>query len=165
MNESTHAGEPPLVSIIDDDAPFGTSVRRLIVSCALRAEAYVSAQMFLNSGRLEETACLVLDIRMPGLNGLELQRRLKETQQERPIVFLTGHASADERRQAMAGGAVRILSKPVQAADLISAVEEAISRTHASGDEPRLRERTSQGMASEENATGPVATAEPASGF
>jgi FixJ family two-component response regulator len=159
MNETTKAGKPPLVSIIDDDAPFATSVRRVIASVSLKAEAYVSAQTFLDSGKIEETACLVVDIRMPGIDGLELQRRLQETHQDRPIVFLTAHASPDERRRAMASGAVRILSKPVRASDLISAVEEAISRAHGSATKHRVRESTPPAMASKGAASVPVATA------
>ncbi len=158
MNETTHPGEAPLVSIIDDDAPFATSVRRLIASIDLKAESYVSAQTFLNSGRIEETACLVLDIRMPDIGGLELQRRLHETDQARPIVFLTAHASADERRQAMAGGAVRILSKPVGATELLKAVEEAISRGRGAAKQG-VRERPRPALASHGAAPVPVSQA------
>lgn len=78
------------------------------------------------SGRVKETACLILDLRMPGMNGLQLQRRLAETQKPFPIIFLTAHSSADEERQALQAGAVQFLQKPVSKEVLLLAIRNAL---------------------------------------
>src|SRR5258706_4902597 len=94
-----------LVSIVDDDASVRRSTGRLIRSLGLQAETFASAEDFLSSGRAEQTACLLLDVRMPGIDGLELQRRLADRTPAIPIVFVTARASDEEERRALEAGA------------------------------------------------------------
>src|SRR5882724_6056694 len=98
--------EAPLVSIVDDDASVRRSTRRLLRCSGLRAECFASAEDFLQSERAGETACLILDVRMPGVDGLELQRRLLQIHRSIPTIFLSARASDDEERRALRAGAV-----------------------------------------------------------
>ncbi len=116
----------PLVSIVDDDVSVRRSTRRLLRCCGLRAEAFASAEDFLNSGRVAETACLLLDVRMPGMDGLELQRRLAETGRLIPTVFLSARASEEEERRALRAGAVNFLRKPVSKEALLHAIRAVL---------------------------------------
>ncbi len=122
-NKSLH---PPLVSIVDDDVSVRRSTRRLLQSAGLRAEAFASAEEFLMSGRAEETACLILDLRMPGMNGLQLQRRLAEDSNPVPIVFVTAHSSPEEERQALQAGAIQFLQKPISKDVLLLAIRNTL---------------------------------------
>ncbi len=122
-NKSPHS---PLVAIVDDDVSVRRSTRRLLHSAGLRAEAFASAEEFLMSGRAEETACLILDLRMPGMNGLQLQRRLAETSNPVPIVFVTAHSSPEEKRQALQAGALQFLQKPISKDALLLAIRNAL---------------------------------------
>jgi len=119
-------GEPPLVAIIDDDASVRQSTRRLIRSFGYRAEAFGSGEEFLSSASAAESACLVLDVRMPGMDGLEVQRRLAERDARIPIVFLTGQASDDEERRARSAGALAFLRKPVGQATLLQVLQKVL---------------------------------------
>ena len=121
------ASAAPLVSIVDDDASVRRSARRLLRCSNLRAEAFASAEEFLQSGRLAETACLLLDVDMPGMNGLELQRRLPAIDRLVPIVFLSGRASEEEERRARQAGAAGFLRKPVGKDALLHAIRAAIA--------------------------------------
>jgi FixJ family two-component response regulator len=114
---------------VDDDASMRTSTRRLIGTFGFSAEAFPSAQAFLDSGRLKDTACLILDVRMPGMDGLELQRRLASGNGRLPIIFVTAHASGEEEKRAMQAGAIAFLRKPVSEQALLSAISavEAVS--------------------------------------
>ena len=112
----------PLVSIVDDDVSVRRSTRRLLRSCGLRAEVFSSAQDFLQSGLAAETTCLLLDVRMPGMDGLELQRRLSETHQLIPIIFLSARASEEEEHRALRAGAANFLRKPVSKEALLRAI-------------------------------------------
>ena len=116
--------EAPLVAIVDDDASVRQSARRLIRSFGYRAEAFASGEEFLGSASAARTACLVLDVRMPNMDGLEVQRRLAARGLRIPIVFLTGRASDDEERRARAAGAVEFLRKPVGTATLLPVLEK-----------------------------------------
>src|SRR5467141_336320 len=116
----------PLVSIVDDDVSVRRSTRRLLCSSGLRAEAFASAEDFLQSGHVGETACLLLDVRMPGMDGLELQRRLAETGRLIPIVFLSARASEEEERRALRGGAANFLRKPVSKEALLQAIRAVL---------------------------------------
>jgi FixJ family two-component response regulator len=116
----------PLVAIVDDDASVRRSTRRLLRCCGLRAEAFASAEEFLQSGRVAETACLLLDVRMPGMDGLELQRRLSETRQLIPIIFQSARASEDEERRALRAGAANFLRKPVSKEALLHAIRAVL---------------------------------------
>jgi FixJ family two-component response regulator len=118
--------ERPLVAVVDDDASVRQSTCRLIRSFGHRAEAFGSGDEFLSSGVPAQTACLVLDVRMPGMDGLEVQRRLAESGPRVPIVFITGRASELEEQRARAAGAIAFLRKPVARANLQQAIENAL---------------------------------------
>ena len=120
----------PLVSIVDDDVSVRRSTRRLLLSSGLRAEAFASAEDFLQSGRVAETACLLLDVRMPGIDGLELQRRLSETDQLIPIVFLSARASEEEEGRALRAGAANFLRKPVSKEALLNAIRAVLENSN-----------------------------------
>jgi FixJ family two-component response regulator len=116
----------PLVAIVDDDISVRRSTWRLLRSIGLQAEAFASAEEFLMSGLAEETACVILDLRMPGMNGLELQSHLTEGSNPVPIIFLSAHSTADDERQALQAGAFQFLQKPVSKEVLVSAIRRAI---------------------------------------
>jgi len=123
--ENKKRGEP-LVSIVDDDPSVRSSTRRLLRSSGMRAEVFASAEEFLQSGHLAETGCLLLDMSMPGMNGLELQRRLAETCGVIPIVFLSARASEEEERRALQAGAASFLRKPVSKEALLNAIRAVL---------------------------------------
>ena len=127
MNANAKVSEQPLVCVVDDDALIRDSTVRLIRSFGFRVEAFASAEEFGNSGYLEETACLILDVRMPGMDGLELQHRLSEAGERIPIVFITAHADDEQERRAMEAGAVGFLYKPFSQESLLQAVRSALA--------------------------------------
>jgi FixJ family two-component response regulator len=112
-SRSTVADATPLVAIVDDDESVRQSTLRLIRSFGYHAHAFATGEEFLASPAASEAACLVLDVRMPRMDGLEVQRRLADTGARTPIVFLTGRATEDEERRARSGGAIAFLRKPV----------------------------------------------------
>ena len=118
--------EAPFVSMVDDDISVRRSTRRLLLCSGLRVEAFASADEFLRSGRAEQTDCLLLDIRMPGMDGLALQQHLVGTGQRMPIVFLSARASEEEESRAWRGGAVDFLLKPVSTEKLLHAIHTAL---------------------------------------
>jgi FixJ family two-component response regulator len=118
----------PTVFVIDDDASVREALSSLIRSVGLRAEIFPSAQEFLRHGRPDTPACLVLDIRLPGLNGLELQQRLIGDRVRLPIIFITGHGDIPMSVRAIKAGAVEFLTKPFRERDLLRAIEQAIER-------------------------------------
>ena len=128
MSENVKPSDAPLVCIVDDDASIADSTRYLVRAFGFRAEAFLSAEEFLNSSLVEETKCLILDVRMPGMDGFELQRYLATASKRIPIVFVTAQANESERRQAMAGGAVDFLRKPFGEEALFAAIQAAINR-------------------------------------
>src|SRR5712672_3001321 len=121
--------EDLVVSIVDDDVSVRRSTRRLLLSSGLRAEAFASAEEFLGSEWAEQTACLILDLRMPGMNGLELQRRLAQNRNPVPVIFLSAHASEEDERSALGAGAVQFLRKPTSKAALLNAIRDALNRS------------------------------------
>jgi FixJ family two-component response regulator len=125
----TEAHGERIVSIVDDDASVRKSARRLLRSSGLPAEAFASAEEFLNSSWLENTACLLLDVSMPGRSGLELQSQLAEMGRNIPIVFLSARSSEDEERRAMQAGAAAFLHKPASQRDLLQAIRAAMGTT------------------------------------
>src|SRR5438445_2336858 len=129
MDAKTKTVGEPLVSIVDDDVSVRRSTRRLLLSSGLRAEAFSSADDFLQSGRVAETSCLLLDVRMPGMDGLELQRRLAEAEWLVPIVFLSARASEEEERRALRAGAAHFLRKPVSKEALLHAIRAALENS------------------------------------
>lgn len=123
----------PLVAIVDDDPSVRHSTGRLIRSVGYRAEEFGSAQGFLDSGRTTATACLILDVRMPGMDGLELQRRLAGSDPPIPIVFITARASDEEERRALRDGAVAFLRKPVAKDALLRVLETVLEQSPQGG--------------------------------
>ena len=126
MDANKQDSEAKVVAIVDDDASVRVSTRRLLRCSGLRAEAFGSAEEFLRSKFLGQTACLLLDVRMPGMDGLELQRRMMEIGQRIPIVFLSARASEEEEKRALRAGAAGFLRKPVRKEALLSAIESVL---------------------------------------
>jgi FixJ family two-component response regulator len=126
MDTKTRTFDGSLVSIVDDDASVRRSTRRLLRSAGYRVETFASAEEFLASGQYRATACLILDLRMPGMNGLELQCRLAEGPTPVPIVFFSAHASAHDEHEALRAGAARFLRKPVEKEVLLLAIRDAL---------------------------------------
>ena len=120
------AEQAPLVVIVDDDASFRQSTDRLIRSFGYRTQVFGTGEDFLSSGAAERADCLLLDVRMPGMHGLDIQRSLAERGTRIPIVFLTGHASDEMERRARSAGAVAFLRKPVAQASLRQAIENVV---------------------------------------
>ena len=117
-----------IVMIVDDDESIRRAARRLIKSYGFPVETFASAEDFLSSGRLHETACLVLDVQMPGLNGLELQSRLITDGHQVPIIFITAFNDENARAQALKAGALGYLVKPFEETDLLTAINVALRR-------------------------------------
>ena len=118
-----------IVMIVDDDESVRRAARRLIKSFGFPVETFASADDFLASGRLSETACLVLDVQMPGLNGLELQSRLVAAGGHQvPIIFITAFNDENARAQALKAGALCYLVKPFEEADLLNSINLALQR-------------------------------------
>jgi FixJ family two-component response regulator len=115
------------VYVVDDDVGIGRALCRLIRSVGLDAVAFSSAQAFLDHPRSTRPACLVLDVRMPGLGGLDLQAKLGDARHTLPIVFITGHGNVPTSVRAMKGGAVDFLQKPFNEDELIAAVQRALA--------------------------------------
>ena len=118
----------PVVFVVDDDASLRSSLRRLITSVGFAVEVFPSARAFLDARRPDMPGCLVLDVRLPGLSGLDLQRELTESDAELPIIFLTGHGDIPMSVQAMKAGAVEFLTKPFRQQELLDAIQGAIER-------------------------------------
>jgi len=116
----------PLISIIDDDEAIRRSLDDLIRSAGLRARVFSSAEAFLQSNQMSEIDCLILDLCLPGMSGLELQRQLAEGNFDLPIILMTAHERGDQRRQAVEAGAVAFLNKPFEEADLLNAIDRAL---------------------------------------
>ena len=121
----------PVVFVIDDDVLIREGIRSLIKSIGLRAETFASAQDFMLANRPDVPACLILDVRMPGLNGLDLQRKLSEANIYIPIIFITGHGDIPMSVRAMKEGALEFLTKPVRGQDLLDAVQKAVAHDRA----------------------------------
>ncbi len=119
------------VFVIDDDAAMREALQSLLRSVGLRVETFASAREFLTGQRPEAPACLVLDVRLPGLSGLDLQRELSEAGIHIPIIFITGHGDIPMTVQAMKAGAVEFLTKPCRDQDLLDAISEALERERA----------------------------------
>ena len=117
-----------VVFVVDDDASLRESLKDLIRSVGLRVEAFASAQEFLHSKRPDVPGCLVLDVRLKGLSGLDLQKRMAEADMEIPIIFITGHGDIAMTVQAMKAGAVEFLTKPFRDQDLLDAIQQALER-------------------------------------
>jgi FixJ family two-component response regulator len=121
----------PTVFIVDDDASVRASIQDLLESLGLRSESFGTAEEFLRSDRPDGPSCLVLDVRLPGVNGLEFQRRLVDAGFRIPIIFITGHGDIPMTVRAMKSGAVEFLTKPFQDRDLLGAIGQALDRDRA----------------------------------
>ena len=119
-------GEKPVVFVVDDDPSVGKALERLMRSAGHEVRTFTSALDFLEGRKPEAPACLVLDLNMPGLNGLELQEYLADKEISLPIVFITGYGTVPESVKAMKAGAVDFLQKPFSDGDLLSAISHAI---------------------------------------
>jgi FixJ family two-component response regulator len=117
----------PLISVVDDDDSVRESLRALLRSVRFGVEVFASAEEFLSSERVRETDCLILDVRMPGMSGLELQRRLVTHHPEMPVIFITAHGDEELRSRALKSGAVDYLLKPFSEEALLTAVQTALS--------------------------------------
>lgn len=118
----------PIVFVVDDDQSVREGIQSLLTSAGLSVDTFPTAKMFLNHPRPDRPACVILDVRMPGLSGLDLQRELTKIGVSIPIIFVTGHGNVRMTAQAMKAGAVEFLTKPFREQELIDAVREAIGR-------------------------------------
>ena len=120
-----------IVFVVDDDASVREALARLVRSADLRVEAFASAEEFLNRPRDDAPSCLLLDVRLPELSGLDLQQRMVEANHEIPIVFITGHGDIPTTVRAMKAGAVEFLTKPLVEGDVLESIRQAIERDRA----------------------------------
>jgi FixJ family two-component response regulator len=116
---------PRRISIVDDDASIREALKGLMRSVRFYADAYGSAEEFLASERINDTAVLILDVYLPGMNGFELQNHLKAEGRTIPIIFITAHSDEVSRQRALKGGAIDFLSKPVRRDTLLKAIQSA----------------------------------------
>lgn len=117
------------ISIVDDDAAIREALKGLMRSARYPVDTYASAEEFLDRARLDEVACLILDIRLPGMSGIQLQERLSTEPRRIPIIFISAHADEVSRDRVLKNGAVELLSKPVRREHLFKAIQTAIART------------------------------------
>jgi FixJ family two-component response regulator len=122
------------VFVVDDDASVRDALGRLIRSAGLRVEAFASAEAFLDRPRADGPACLVLDVQLPDLSGLDLQRRMVDANNEIPIVFITGHGDIPTTVRAMKAGAMEFLTKPLVEGDVLESIRQAIARDRSARD-------------------------------
>jgi FixJ family two-component response regulator len=120
--------ETEIVFVVDDDLSVRQSLESLLRSTGLRVETFATARQFLSSHRPDVPGCLVLDVRLPGQSGLDLQQKMNETQITIPIIFITGHGDIPMSVRAMKAGAVEFLTKPFRDEELLNAVRQAIER-------------------------------------
>jgi FixJ family two-component response regulator len=136
-----------VVFVVDDDVRVRESLKNLIGSVGLRVEAFASAQEFLLSKRPDVPGCLVLDVRLPGLSGLDLQKQMAEADMEIPIIFITGYGDIPMTVHAMKAGAVEFLTKPFRDQDLLDAIHQALEHDrrarHRRAKTEKLRSRYS----------------------
>lgn len=117
-----------IVLIVDDDTRMRAAMQRLLRTVGLRSEVFATPEEFLRHNRPTGPSCLVLDLRLPGMSGLEVQRKLIESEVHIPIIFITGHADVPVTVKAMKSGAVEFLTKPFRDQDLIDAIQQALRR-------------------------------------
>jgi FixJ family two-component response regulator len=125
------SAETPIVFIVDDDRSVRDSLKRLFTSIGMTVEVFPTARAFLSAPRGDAPSCLVLDVRLPGQSGLDLQRELADTSATLPIIFLTGHGDIPMSVRAMKAGAIEFLTKPFREQDLLDALRRAIDRDRA----------------------------------
>jgi len=121
----TDKSPPRHISIVDDDASIREALKSLMRSVRFNVDAFASAEEFLASKRVDDTACLILDVYLPGMNGFELQSHLKTEGRDIPLIFITAHSDETSRQRALKGGAIDFLSKPVRRDTLLKAIQAA----------------------------------------
>jgi FixJ family two-component response regulator len=121
----TDKSPPRHISIVDDDASIREALKSLMRSVRFNVDAFASAEEFLASERVDDTACLILDVYLPGMNGFELQSHLKTEGRDIPLIFITAHSDEASRQRALKGGAIDFLSKPVRRDTLLKAIQAA----------------------------------------
>ena len=122
--------DTPTVFVVDDDPSMRASIQGLLKSAGLRSESFGAAEEFLRNKRPEGPSCLVLDVNLPGVNGLDFQRQLADAGIQIPIIFVTGHGDIPMTVKAMKSGAVEFLTKPFEDQDLLNAIQQALDRDH-----------------------------------
>jgi FixJ family two-component response regulator len=122
------SGDHATVFVVDDDDQMRAAMQRLLKSVGLRAEAFASPQEFLRRKLPDGPSCLILDVRLPGMSGLDVQRKLTETGLQIPVIFITGHGDIPMTVKAMKSGAVEFLTKPFRDQDLLDAIQQALQR-------------------------------------
>jgi FixJ family two-component response regulator len=127
-HQGNGANDRPLLSVVDDDEMLRESLPDLLREFGFAARAFSSGQEFLSSDDVDETRCLILDVAMPGMSGLEVQEELKRRGQAIPVIFITGQKDEEIRKQAFSQGAVKFLYKPFSDSALLEAVNAALSR-------------------------------------
>jgi len=125
------SGPPPIVFVIDDDSAIRKALASLIRSVGVQVELFASAQEFLQAKRTRVPSCLILDVRLPGISGLDFQRTLADANDPIPLIFITGHGDIQMSVRAMKAGAVEFLSKPFRDQDLLDAIHLALERDAA----------------------------------
>jgi RNA polymerase sigma factor (sigma-70 family) len=131
----TQSKDSPVVYVVDDDPDVLGGLKTLLESVGLRSQTFASTSEFLQSKRGDEVSCLILDVRLPGLSGLDFQAELAQAQIVTPIIFITGHGDIPMSVKAMKAGAVEFLTKPVREQDLLDAVRLALTRDSARREE------------------------------
>jgi FixJ family two-component response regulator len=116
-----------LVAAVDDDRRVRESIQSVLESAGYEAAMFGSAEEFLDSGVLPQATCVIADVRLPGLNGLELQRRIRQERAQLPVIFITAHDDDDIRQLALRDGAVDFMVKPFDAAQLLENIERAVN--------------------------------------
>jgi FixJ family two-component response regulator len=129
-------GNQSIVMIVDDDDSIRKAVRRLMKAYGFAVETFGSAEEYLDSDRLDKTSCLILDVHMPGMNGLELQKRLVASGSAIPIIFITAFSNDDARAQAMKAGAVGYLAKPFDDEELLNCIHAALQHAEPDASQP-----------------------------
>src|SRR5690349_18298091 len=127
--------DSPYVFVIDDDPFIRASLGNLVRSAGLNVQAFASAHEFLTTPRPDGASCLVLDVELPGLSGLDLQQELAKVDVDIPIIFITGHGDIPMTVRALKAGAVEFLTKPCRDEDLLNAIRQATNRDHQIGEE------------------------------
>jgi FixJ family two-component response regulator len=122
----TRERKAKMVAVVEDDESYRAAVQRLLKAAGVAVRSFASAEDFLNSGKQHDTGCLIADIRMPGMSGLDLQAKLNAEHCPIPIIFITAHGDEEMRMQAMRGGAVKFLAKPFDGAILLDSVRVAL---------------------------------------
>lgn len=126
--------EIPLVAIVDDDESMREATQSLLLSAGFRAAVFASAEDFLHAPQRQDTACLIVDVRMPGMSGLDLQQQLARSRSAIALIFITSHADEEARARALRAGAVAFLYKPFSDEVLLRAVQSALRGPRKGGD-------------------------------